>query len=146
MRFARRDWDRNGKMDLYNIRYKNSMEPIDWGYYTKFYPEKVKAIHALRLDTNLDLKDAKEVVEEIFARLERGEVEQRKANAEHVASKKEKQFNCNYEEYNTINTYTEKTSRNSSVHLGCCLLAIPYIAIGIIFNLAGINVGKKRRW
>ena len=33
----------NKKINLYNIRYKNSMQPIDWAYYTKFYPEKVKA-------------------------------------------------------------------------------------------------------
>ena len=72
----------NKKIDLYNIRYKDSMKPIDWAYYTKFYPEKVKAIKELRMDTGISLKDGKDAVEEIFARLERGEVQQRPANAE----------------------------------------------------------------
>ena len=69
-------------INIYSIRYKNSMKPIDWTYYTKFYPEKAKAIYALRFDTGLDLTDAKDVVEEIFTRLERGEAEQRESNAE----------------------------------------------------------------
>lgn len=64
----------NKKINLYNIRYRNSMQPIDWAYYTKFYPEKVKAIKELRMDTGISLKDGKDVIEEIFARLERGEV------------------------------------------------------------------------
>ena len=72
----------NKKINLYNIRYKNSMQLIDWAYYTKFYPEKVKAIKELRMDTGISLKDGKDAVEEIFARLERGEVQQRPANAE----------------------------------------------------------------
>lgn len=71
-------------IDLYSIRFKNSMKPIDWTYYTKFYPNKTKAIQVLRLDTGLGLADAKVVVEEIFARLNRGDVEQRETNAEHI--------------------------------------------------------------
>ena len=71
-------------VDLYSIRYKNSMKPVDWTYYTKFYPNKPNAIQALRLDTGLGLAEAKDVIDEIFARLNRGEVKQREANAEHV--------------------------------------------------------------
>ena len=74
--------DTNKKIDLYSIYYKNSMKPIDWKYYTKFYPEKAKAIQALRLDTGLSLTDAKAVMDEIFSRLEKGQVEKQPSNAE----------------------------------------------------------------
>ena len=70
------------KINLCNIRYKNSMQPIDWAYYTKFYPEKAKAIRELRIDTGVSLSEGKDVIEEIFARFERGEVQQRPADAE----------------------------------------------------------------
>lgn len=121
----------NKKIDLYNIRYKDSMKPIDWTYYTKFYPEKTKAIQALRLDTGLSLKEGKDVVDEIFARLERGEVQQRPANAE--APYKEPDI-----------SYGEGL-KNVGKGAGCCLFSIFYIIIGVIFSLAGINIGKKRR-
>lgn len=135
----------NKKINLYNIRYKNSMKPIDWAYYTKFYPEKLEAIRELWLDTGLGLKEAKEVVEEIFARLEKGEVEQRKANAEHDPSKKYDRLDYNYGEYKGINSTTKEAMKKCSILTGFCLLAIPYIIIGVIFNLAGIDFGKKRR-
>lgn len=121
----------NKKIDLYNIRYKDSMKPIDWTYYTKFYPEKTKAIQALRLDTGLSLKEGKDVVDEIFARLERGEVQQRPAKAE--APYKEPDI-----------SYGEGL-KNVRKGAGCYLFSIFYIIIGVIFSLAGINIGKKRR-
>ena len=121
----------NKKIDLYNIRYKDSMKPIDWTYYTKFYPEKTKAIQVLRLDTGLSLKEGKDVIDEIFARLERGEVQQRPANAE--APCKEPDI-----------SYGEGL-KNVGKGAGCCLFSIFYIIIGVIFSLAGINIGKKRR-
>ena len=133
------------RINLYNIRYKNSMKPIDWAYYTKFYPETAKAIHALRLDTGLGLKEAKKVVEEIFARLERGEVEQRKANAEYVGSKKYHGSDYNTGEYRGMDPDTKEDLKKAGKVTGCCLLAIPYIFLGVIFKLAGMYTGKKRR-
>ena len=121
----------NKKINLYNIRYKNSMQPIDWAYYTKFYPEKVKAIKELRMDTGISLKDGKDAVEEIFARLERGEVQQRPANAE--APYKEPEVSSG------------EGLKNVGKGAGCCLFSIFYIIIGVVFSLAGINIGKKRR-
>lgn len=121
----------NKKIDLYNIRYKDSMKLINWTYYTKFYPEKTKAIQVLRLDTGLSLKEGKDVIDEIFARLERGEVQQRPANAE--APYKEPDI-----------SYGEGL-KNGGKGAGCCLFSIFYIIIGVIFSLAGINIGKKRR-
>ena len=121
----------NKKINLYNIRYKDSMQPIDWTYYTKFYPEKAKAIQALRIDTGLSLKEGKDVIDEIFARLERGEVQQRPANAE-----------APYKEPDV--SYGEGL-KNVGKGAGCCLFSIFYIMIGVVFSLAGINIGKKRR-
>ena len=121
----------NKKIDLYNIRYKDSMKLIDWTYYTKFYPEKTKAIQVLRLDTGLSLKEGKDVIDEIFARLERGEVQQRPANAE--APYKEPDI-----------SYGEGL-KNVGKGAGCFLFSIFYIIIGVVFSLAGINIGKKRR-
>ena len=121
----------NKKINLYNIRYKNSMQPIDWTYYTKFYPEKAKAIQALRIDTGLSLKEGKDVIDEIFERLERGEVQQRPANAE-----------APYKEPDV--SYGDGL-KNVGKGAGCCLFSIFYIIIGVIFSLAGINIGKKRR-
>ena len=121
----------NKKIDLYNIRYKDSMKLIDWTYYTKFYPEKTKAIQVLRLDTGLSLKEEKDVIDEIFARLERGEVQQRPAHAE--APYKEPDI-----------SYGEGL-KNVGKGAGCCLFSIFYIIIGVVFSLAGINIGKKRR-
>ena len=121
----------NKKINLYNIRYKDSMKPIDWAYYTKFYPERVKAIQVLRDDTGLSLTDAENVIKEIFARLERGEVQQRPANAE--ASYKEPEVSSG------------EGLKNAGKGAGCCLFSIFYIIIGVVFSLAGINIGKKRR-
>ena len=101
----------NKQVNLHNIRYKNSMKPIDWAYYTKFYPEKTKAIQALRLDTGLGLKEAKEVVEEIFARLEKGEVEKRKVNAEYQAPKN--QHAHYYNEYQGVDAATKEDLKKS---------------------------------
>ena len=56
------------------------MQPVDWKYYTKFYPDKAKAIYQLRLDTGLTLKEAKEIIDEIFLKIENGEVERRADN------------------------------------------------------------------
>ena len=69
-------------IDLYSLRYRNSMKLIDWVYYTKFYPEKTKAIKAIRLDTGISLAEGKAAIEEIFARIERGEVKLIEANTE----------------------------------------------------------------
>lgn len=121
----------NKKIDLYNIRYKDSMKLIDWTYYTKFYPEKTKAIQVLRLDTGLSLKEGKDVIDEIFARLERGEVQQRPANAE-----------APYKEPEVSSGEGLKNAGKGAV---CCLFSIFYIIIGVVFSLAGINIGKKRR-
>lgn len=121
----------NKKINLYNIRYKNSMQPIDWAYYTKFYPEKSKAIQALRDDTGLSLTDAENVIKEIFARLERGEVQQRPANAEASYKKPE--------------VSSGEGLKNAGKGAGCCLFSIFYIIIGVVFSLAGINIGKKRK-
>ena len=41
----------------------------------------------MRLDTGLSLSEAKAVVEEIFARLERGEINQREVFAENISKK-----------------------------------------------------------
>ena len=121
----------NKKINLYNIRYNDSMQPIDWAYYTKFYPEKAKAIKVLRMDTGISLKDGKDAVEEIFARLERGEVQQRPANAEAP--------------YKESEVYSGEGLKNAGKGAGCCLFSIFYIIIGVIFSLAGINIGKKRK-
>ena len=104
-----------------------------------------KAIQALRLDTGLGLKEAKEVVEEIFARLEKGEVEQRKANAEYDASKKYRGADYNYVEHRGMDPATKEDLKKAGRVTGCCLLAIPYIFLAVIFKLAGIDLGKKRR-
>ena len=77
------------------------------------------------------MKEGKDVVDEIFARLERGEVQQRPANAE--APYKEPDI-----------SYGEGL-KNVGKGAGCCLFSIFYIIIGVIFSLAGINIGKKRR-
>ena len=59
----------NKKINLYNIRYKNSMKPIDWSYYTKFFPDRDRAVQALCMDTDLKKSEANDVVTEIFGRL-----------------------------------------------------------------------------
>lgn len=119
----------NKKVNLYNIRYKDSMQPINWAYYTKFYPEKVKAIKVLRVDTGLSLAEAKEVIEEIFSRLERGESQQRPANAE-----------APYKAQDV--SYGEDLKKAGKV-TGCCLFSVFYIIFGMIFNLTGKYSGKK---
>lgn len=121
----------NKKINLYNIRYKDSMKPIDWTYYTKFYPEKTKAIQALRIDTGLSLKEGKDVVDEIFARLEHGEIQQRPANAEAFYKAPDV-------------SYGEDLKKAGKV-TGCCLFSVFYIIFGVIFNLTGKYSGKKRR-
>ena len=134
----------NKQVNLHNIRYKNSMKPIDWVYYTKFYPEKTKAIQALRLDTGLGLKEAKEVVEEIFARLEKGEVEKRKVNAEYQAPKNQQAHYYSDSEYQGVDAATKEDLKKAGRVTGCCLLAIPYIFFGVIFKLVEMYSGKKR--
>lgn len=42
---------------------------------TKTEPNKAQAIQQLRLDTVLSLSEGKDVIDEIFARVERGEFE-----------------------------------------------------------------------
>lgn len=119
------------KINLYNIRYKDSMNPIDWKYYTKFYPEKARAIQALRLDTDLSLTDAKFVIEEIFSRLEQGQIEKQPSNAEHTSQPSKKSSN---EDLKTTGKVT-----------GCCLFSIIYIFFGAIFKLTSEYSGKRKR-
>lgn len=133
-------------VNLYNIRYKNSMKPIDWVYYTKFYPEKTEAIQALHLDTGLGLADAKEVVDEIFSRLERGEAEQRKANAEYSSKRYNSTYNNHqYSEINNSNEELKNDLKKVGMGIGCGCFSIIYIFFGVIFRLAGVSSGKKRR-
>lgn len=117
-------------MNLSNIYYKDSMQPIDWTYYPKFYPEKVKAIKELRLDTGLSLKDAKEVIEEIFARLERGEVAKCAPDTESPYQKPEKPRGEGLKKAGKVG--------------GGCLFFIVYIIFGVIFSLTG-RYSRKRR-
>ena len=131
-------------INLHSIRYKNSMKPIDWAYYTKFYPEKTKAIQALRLDTGLGLAEAKKVVEEIFARLEQGEVEQRKPNPEYVPRKERPVFSEYQQTYKSANASPKKkTKAKKVIGLGC--LSVAYIFAGTIFKLTEEYSGKKRK-
>ena len=123
--------DTNKKIDLYRIYYKNSMKPIDWKYYTKFYPEKAKAIQALRLDTGLSLTDAKAVMDEIFSRLEKGQVEKQPSNAEPSYQPSKESYK---EDLKTAGKVT-----------GCCLFGIIYIFFGAIFKLTSEYSGKRRR-
>ena len=118
------------KINLCNIRYKNSMQPIDWAYYTKFYPEKAKAIRELRIDTGVSLSEGKDVIEEIFARFERGEVQQRPADAESPY----KAPDVNYGE----------GLKKAGKGVGCCLFSIFYIIFRAIFSLTGKYSGKRK--
>ena len=117
------------KVNLYTVRYKNSMQPIDWIYYTKFYPNKAQAIQQLRLDTGLSLSEGKDVIDEIFARVERGEVEKLPSNME---STYQKPRNSSNEGLKTAGKTT-----------GCCLFGIFYIFFGVIFKLTS-SYSKKR--
>ena len=137
---------RNKEGNLYTIRYKNSMQPIDWVHYTKFYPEKTKAIQMLRLDTGLGLKEAKDVVDEIFSRLERGEVEQRKPNAEYDPSKHPIEYN----DFESSLFQGSSSAANDELKavgkgIGCGCFTIVYFCISLIFKLAGIGTGRKSR-
>ena len=120
-------------VDLNSIRYENSMQPIDWAYYTKFYPEKLQAIKEIRLDTGISLAEGKAAIEEIFARLERGEIEQREANAENKAV-----------EY--INE-SESTSDGTLKAIGKGALftggLLAYVGLGIIAKLTSDYMKKK---
>ena len=120
-------------VDLYSIRYKNSMKPIEWTYYTKFYPQKSDAIYALRLDTELNLTEAKAVVEEIFSRVERGEVELCEANTE-----------------NHVKEYVRESKSSSKRTLkavGKGVVAVggltAYFGIGVIAKLTSKYMKKK---
>ena len=138
--------DNTKKINLYSIRYKNSMQPVDWKYYTKFYPNKPKAIQQLRLHTGLGLKEAKEVVDEIFARVERGEIERQEDNTEYSQaaydncyemSREEKGSYYDNDEWKTVGTAVGKG-------IGCGCFTVLSIFFGTIFTLTG-NYSKKRR-
>ena len=136
----------NKKINLYSIRYKNSMEPVDWKYYTKFYPNNAKAIQQLRLHTGLGLKEAKEVVDEIFARVERGEVERRVDNTEYSQAAYDNYKKVNREETRNYydNTEWKKVGAAAGKGIGCGCFTILYLIFGTIFTLTG-NYSKKRR-
>lgn len=133
--------ERNKSINLYQIRYKDSMKPIDWRYYTKFYPAKTKAIQGLRLDTGLGLAVAKEAVEEIFARLERGEVEKVPANTEYDA----KMYAKDLHDSASSDTSAQADLKKVGQGIGCGCIAIIYIFFRVIFNLAMPTKGKRRR-
>lgn len=117
------------KVNLYTVRYKNSMQPIDWKYYTMFYPNKSKAIQQLRLDTGISLSEGKDVVDEIYARVERGEVDVRPLNKE-----------ASYQNTKASSNEGLKTAGKTT---GCCLFGIFYIIFGVIFKLTS-SYSKKR--
>ena len=123
--------DTNKKIDLYRIYYKNSMKPIDWKYYTKFYPEKAKAIQALRLDTGLSLTDAKSIMDEIFLKVEQGQVKKQPSNAETA--------------YQPSKESSNENLKTAGKVTGCCLFSIIYTFFGAIFKLTSEYSGKRRR-
>ena len=125
------------KIDLYTIRYKNSMKPIDWGYYTKYYPEKVQAIYALRLDTNLSLADAQAVIEEIFDRIERGEVSKREIPVDDPQEKKRR------DEYAKTITDNYYGDNNSSVGKGIKAAGKGMLVAGGLTAYFGLGVIAK---
>ena len=129
----------NKKINLYNIRYKNSMKPIDWSYYTKFFPDRDRAVQALCMDTDLKNSEANDVVTEIFGRLINGEVEQRRANAEYSGTR----YNSSYNDYST-KTSSFDSSSNIGKGIGCGCFSILYLFFGAIFSLVGIYHGKKK--
>ena len=97
----------------------------------KTEPNKAQAIQQLRLDTGLSLSEGKDVIDEIFARVERGEVEKLPSNME---STYQKPRNSSNEGLKTAGKTT-----------GCCLFGIFYIFFGVIFKLTS-SYSKKRRY
>ena len=74
------------------IHKKKEQKSVD--YYSKFYPHKVIAIKELRLDTGMGLAEAKNVIEELFSKID-AENEKQAENThavrnEHITRKKSK--------------------------------------------------------
>ena len=119
-------------INLYNIRRKNSMQPIDWRYYTGFYPEKEVAATALHMDTDLSMEEAREVIDEIYNRVERGEVEIQERSTRYFGD-------CNSD------VEFKEDMKNVGKGVGCGGLVVIYIFLSAIFSLAGVTSGRKRR-
>ena len=139
--------DNTKKINLYSIRYKNSMQPVDWKYYTKFYPNKPKAIQQLRLHTGLGLKEAKEVVDEIYLKVENGEVERRADNTVYSQAAYDKHAQMRREDMMTYSSQKREKVKKSGPTIGqgigCGCFTILYIFFGTIFKVTS-NYSKKR--
>lgn len=130
----------NKKVDLYSLKYKNSRKPIDWTYYTQFYPNITEAIKVLRLDTGLGLKDAKDVIDEIFRRIEKEEIKLQKSavdNSEVEAARHEDKL------IGAENR--KKAAKTVGKGVGLGIFTIGYTFFGTIFKLTEMYSGKKRR-
>lgn len=119
--------------DYPNICYKNTTAPVDWTYYARFYPEKTKAIQRLRLDTGLGLKEAKEIVEEIFSKHEQGTLGSGSS------------LNCISENnYQNAPSSANEGWKKAGKGMGCGCFTLIVVFLGSIFKLAGMYSGKRK--
>ena len=98
------------------------------------------------MDTDLSMEEAREVIDEIYGRVERGEVKPRKQNAQYSGTRRTN----SYSNYGYSNSYDADAELKEDIKkvgkgLGCGFLVVVYTFLSVIFALAGVSAGTKRR-
>lgn len=132
---------------------QKSINNLEWGYYGKFYPQKVLAIKELRLDTGMSLKDAKDIIDELFDKIE-AQVENNVDDAMKQSIKSPYTYEAFEREKNLYNQRNVKRRKPQNMKVentktvnrkeensgsGCCLvslLLLVFMPLRVIFGLA----------
>ena len=140
---------------------ENFLDYINWGFYGKYYPDKLLAIKELRLNTDMGLKEAKDIIDELFQKIESINPDFNKGKPQPQKSQSKKQQptkSYNTARYNSpdtndvyghkrkaykssSSTSTKSNNRNSNdSSSGCCLVSlfmlVFYLPFRVIFGLA----------